>query len=52
MDLGVLNDKIFQWHSSDIIGTGKEKKPVINSLLATFTLTTGMHVDQVSWLED
>ena len=33
---------------SDFIGNWREKRPTINSLLVAFTVTTGMHIDQVN----
>ena len=39
-----------QWSSSPVIGLGKFAIPVLNILIATYTFTTGLHVDQVSIL--
>ena len=38
---------IFQWSSSPMKGEGHSETPAINILLAAYTLTCGMHVDQV-----
>ena len=38
-----------EWHSSPYVGTGRSKVGVLNIMLATYSLTCGLHITQV-WI--
>ena len=35
------------WESSPVLGTGKQRMAVINILISVYTLTIGLHIQQV-----
>ena len=37
----------YKWCSSPVSGVGKYAIPLINTLIAAYTFTTGMHIDQI-----
>ena len=42
------NNHQTDWSSSPMLGSGKSKVAVINSLLSIYCLTTGLHIQQVT----
>ena len=37
------------WESSPMLGTGRQRTAVINLLIAVYTLTIGLHIQQVQF---